>query len=156
MNVLTRSNNIINILKQTISHNNTFSRYSFIYYSKYYATKGPKTDEITDTLTMNATTENTSVDVPNYKSTWSKSQRSRLEAMDGPRFEQTNLDAQPRPLPAIDLIAEEPIRYVEGRVAVCDGGKGALGHPQIYINLDHPGAHACGYCGIRFEQKHHH
>jgi hypothetical protein len=93
---MNRSNNIINILKQTISHNNLliFPRYSFTYYSKYYTTKGPKTNEITDTLTMNATTENTSVDVPSYRDIWSKSQRSRLDVIKGPRFEQTDLTAQ--------------------------------------------------------------
>ncbi|CAG8661792.1 15242_t:CDS:2 [Rhizophagus irregularis] len=139
MNVLNRSYNVVNILKRTISHKNDLLKYSFNYYSKYYTTKGPKTEEITDTLTMNATTENTSVDVPNYRNTWSRSQRSRLDAIKGPRFEQTDLEAQPRPLAAIDLIAEEPIRYVEGRVAVCHGGKGALGHPQIYINLREDG-----------------
>lgn len=97
MNVLNRSNNVINILRQTISHKNDlliFSRYSFNYYSKYYTTKGPKTEEITDTLTMNATTENTSVNVPNYRDVWSRSQRSRLDVIKGPRFEQTDLEAQ--------------------------------------------------------------
>jgi len=143
-------------LKQTISHRNnllTFpTRYSSIY-SRYFTTKETKTTEITNTIAINATTENTSVDIPNYKGTWSKSQRSREDAIIGPRFEQTDLEAQPKPLAAISLIAEEPIHYVEGRVAVCHGGGGGLGHPQIYINLDQPGAHACGYCGIRFEKK---
>ncbi|CAG8522302.1 7577_t:CDS:2 [Paraglomus occultum] len=109
---------------------------------------------------------------PNRAEPWSRSQRERTDAMVGPRFEQTDLEVQPRPLAAIELIAEEPIRYVEGRSAVCDGGNrymretanfyalmsnldsivdgGSLGHPR-----DKPGAHACGYCGIRFEQKHH-
>jgi hypothetical protein len=44
------------------------------------------------------------------------------EAMVGPRFEQTAEAFQPRPLAAIELIAEEPIRLVKGRVAACDGG----------------------------------
>lgn len=74
---------------------------------------------------------------------------------------------------AIELIAEEPVRIVHQRIVSCDGGmwtpnnntqqqqkekKGiltfsivaigdaALGHPKVYINLDKPGAHACGYC----------
>lgn len=42
--------------------------------------------------------------------------------MVGPRFEQTAEEFQPRPLAAIELIAEEPIRLVEDRVAACDGG----------------------------------
>ncbi len=40
------------------------------------------------------------------------------------RFEQTNLDLQPNPLAAMDLIAQVPVNMVEGRVATCDGGKG--------------------------------
>ncbi|CAG8561178.1 9428_t:CDS:2 [Dentiscutata erythropus] len=66
--------------------------------------------------------------------------------MVGPRFEQTDLEVQPKTAAAIELIAEEPIHYVEGRIAVCHGGGGPLGHPQIFINLDQPGSHACGYC----------
>nr|XP_009238840.2 NADH dehydrogenase [ubiquinone] iron-sulfur protein 6, mitochondrial isoform X2 [Pongo abelii] len=38
---------------------------------------------------------------------------------------------------AIDLIAEQPVSEVETRVIACDGGGGALGHPKVYINLDH-------------------
>ncbi|CAG8464786.1 9095_t:CDS:2 [Paraglomus brasilianum] len=92
---------------------------------------------------------------PDRAEPWSRSQRERTDALVGPRFEQTDLEVQPRPVAAIELIAEEPIHYVEGRSAVCDGDGGSLGHPRVYINLDKPGAHACGYCGIRFEQKHH-
>ncbi|GAA5849153.1 hypothetical protein JCM9279_005805 [Rhodotorula babjevae] len=96
---------------------------------------------------------------PNRTTTWSKSQAARTEAMVGPRFEQTNEMFQPRPLAAIELIQDEPIRLVEGRVAACDGGGGALGHPRIFINLDKPGQpHACSYCGLRYERDdpHHH
>lgn len=46
--------------------------------------------------------------------------------MVGPRFEQTAQEFQPRPLAAIDLIAQEPIIMVKGRVAACDGGKSTL------------------------------
>jgi hypothetical protein len=49
--------------------------------------------------------------------------------MVGPRFEQTSELFQPRPLAAIELIKEEPIRLVEGRVAACDGGKSPLPPP---------------------------
>jgi hypothetical protein len=48
--------------------------------------------------------------------------------MVGPRFEQTAQRFQPRPLAAIELIAQEPIRLVGGRVAVCDGGKSNFSH----------------------------
>ncbi|GAA5826086.1 hypothetical protein JCM3770_000982 [Rhodotorula araucariae] len=93
---------------------------------------------------------------PNRPTTWSKSQAARTEAMVGPRFEQTSELFQPRPLAAIELIQDEPIRLVEGRKAACDGGGGALGHPRIFINLDKPGPHSCTYCGIRYQQDDHH
>lgn len=85
--------------------------------------------------------------------------------MRGPRFEQTNMDLQPQPLSAMAMIAEEPIRLVETRIASCNGGKsgcgpllasdckltfcsftggGSLGHPVVYINVDKPGPKACG------------
>jgi len=57
---------------------------------------------------------------------------------------------------AMEMIANEPIRLVHARKAVCDGGGGPLGHPKIFINLDAPGPRACGYCGLRFEQAPHH
>ncbi|KAL1931751.1 hypothetical protein VTP01DRAFT_9894 [Rhizomucor pusillus] len=95
---------------------------------------------------------------PNRATTWSASQRPKDLAMVGPRFEQADIAAQPNSMAAIDLIAEEPIRFVSKRIVSCDGGGGALGHPKVYINLDKPGAHACGYCGIRFQKQddHHH
>ncbi|KAI9020967.1 zinc-finger domain-containing protein [Phycomyces nitens] len=93
---------------------------------------------------------------PNFVGTWSKSQRSKDSALSGPRFEQFDLATQPNPMAAIELIAEEPIQFVSERVTSCNGGGGALGHPKVYINLDKPGAHACGYCGVRFEMNHHH
>ncbi|XP_057291626.1 uncharacterized protein LOC130614220 [Hydractinia symbiolongicarpus] len=57
---------------------------------------------------------------------------------------------------AIDLIDEIPPMEVSERVVSCDGGGGALGHPKVFINLDKPGDHACGYCGLRFVKKAHH
>ncbi|XP_053693259.1 NADH dehydrogenase [ubiquinone] iron-sulfur protein 6, mitochondrial [Sabethes cyaneus] len=58
---------------------------------------------------------------------------------------------------AIKLIDETPIIESTQRVVYCDGGtEPALGHPKVYINLDKPGAHACGYCGQRFQKKDHH
>lgn len=91
---------------------------------------------------------------PNYPTTWSTNQQPRPAANSGPRFEQTVMEVQPNPLSAMALIAEEPVRMVQGRKAVCDGGTfiqqlihcwigvngffaggGALGHPKIYINL---------------------
>lgn len=59
---------------------------------------------------------------------------------------------------AIDLIEEAPPKPCKERVVWCDGGSGPIGHPKVYINLDKPGNHACGYCGLRFykEDSHHH
>lgn len=59
---------------------------------------------------------------PNYPSTWSTSQRPRPQGGSGPRFEQTAMELQPSPLSAMEMISREPIRVVEGRKAVCDGG----------------------------------
>ena len=39
------------------------------------------------------------------------------------RFEQTNLDLQPNAPSAMGMVAEDPIRLVDGRRASCDGGK---------------------------------
>ncbi|KAH8919027.1 NADH:ubiquinone oxidoreductase kDa subunit [Atractiella rhizophila] len=97
---------------------------------------------------------------PNRVGTWSRSQQPREEGMVTARHEQTNLKYQPQPLAAIEMIAQEPVRMVKSRIAVCDGGYGPLGHPKIYINLDKPGPKACGYCGLRYEKEqghgHHH
>ncbi|EPQ60632.1 hypothetical protein GLOTRDRAFT_68441 [Gloeophyllum trabeum ATCC 11539] len=93
---------------------------------------------------------------PNAVKPWSTSQRPRPQGRSGPRFEQTKMELQPNPLSAMAMISEEPTRIVHGRKAVCDGGGGPLGHPKIFINLDQPGPHTCGYCGLRFEQAPHH
>ncbi|KAK2174243.1 hypothetical protein NP493_816g01029 [Ridgeia piscesae] len=53
---------------------------------------------------------------------------------------------------AIDLIREEPVVVCEKRVVASDSG-GALGHPKVFINLDGPGVHTCGYSGHRFVLK---
>ncbi|XP_066933917.1 NADH dehydrogenase [ubiquinone] iron-sulfur protein 6, mitochondrial-like [Clytia hemisphaerica] len=51
---------------------------------------------------------------------------------------------------AFDMVAEEPPTVVNARIVACDGGGGALGHPKVFINLDKPGIHVCGYCGDRY------
>ncbi|CAO3692196.1 unnamed protein product [Rhizopus stolonifer] len=83
----------------------------------------------------------------NCTATWSENQRAKLMPC-----------TQPNPMAAIDLIAEEPIKFVKKRIANCDGGGGPLGHPRVYINLDKPEPQPCGYCGIRFQKLdgHHH
>lgn len=42
--------------------------------------------------------------------------------MSGPRFEQTDFRFQAAPFAAIDAVAKDPIRLVDGRRATCDGG----------------------------------
>ena len=54
---------------------------------------------------------------------------------------------------AIDLINQVPPKECIKSVVYCDGGGGPLGHPKVYINLDKPGNHACGYCGLQFFKK---
>ena len=57
---------------------------------------------------------------------------------------------------AIEMVAEVPPIEIDGNHVYCDGGDPALGHPKVYINLDKPGAHDCGYCGLRYVMKAHH
>lgn len=59
---------------------------------------------------------------PNYPTTWSTTQAPRPAGQSGPRFEQTAMELQPNPLSAMEMVANEPIRVVHGRKAVCDGG----------------------------------
>ncbi|KAK6457287.1 uncharacterized protein RJT20DRAFT_134571 [Scheffersomyces xylosifermentans] len=97
---------------------------------------------------------------PNRDLQWSNSQESRLNVITRHphRFVQRELDLQPRPYAAIELIAKEPIRYLshhDGNIAVCDGNRGSTlqGHPKVYINLDQAKAHPCGYCGLRYAKE---
>ena len=57
---------------------------------------------------------------------------------------------------AIDLVDEDPPIEVDQRVVYCNGGHAGLGHPKVFINLDPPGSHPCGYCGLRYIKKVHH
>lgn len=66
---------------------------------------------------------------------WSKKQLPKSIAMRGARFETVDLNKQPNPKPAIDLISKYPIVQVHEHIVACDGGGGSLGHPKIYINL---------------------
>jgi hypothetical protein len=71
---------------------------------------------------------------PNRATVWSQRQRPKNEAMVGPRFIEVNLDSQPRPLSAIELLKQAPVLSVKARTVACDGG-GLLGHPKVFINL---------------------
>lgn len=55
---------------------------------------------------------------------------------------------------AMELVHMIPVVEVDGHMAVCDGGGGALGHPVEYISLDRPDSVAyCKYCALRYTQK---
>lgn len=56
--------------------------------------------------------------------------------MKGPRFEQMDLQFQPQPLAAIEMIQREPIRLSAKRVVACDGGK----FPSIALSVSHADA----------------
>ncbi|EGW32857.1 NADH-ubiquinone oxidoreductase [Spathaspora passalidarum NRRL Y-27907] len=96
---------------------------------------------------------------PNRDTTWSATQESRSEIISKYpfRFIQKDLEQQPRPYAAIDLIAKEPVRYLGHgeNIAVCDGNKGSTlqGHPKVFINLDQPKPATCGYCGLRYAKE---
>jgi len=51
---------------------------------------------------------------------------------------------------AMERVAAAPVTVVPGRVATCDGGGGALGHPLEFIKLDAPYPAVCKYCGAKF------
>lgn len=97
---------------------------------------------------------------PNRAEPWTPSQIPRIDVIDKfPfRFVQRDLDKQPQPYSAMELIAKEPVRYLShGNIAVCDGNKGTTlqGHPKVYINLDQPKPATCGYCGLRYAKELH-
>jgi len=53
---------------------------------------------------------------------------------------------------AIDLIRDDPVVVCKARGVWSDSG-GPLGHPKVYINLDKPIVHSCGYSGRKFIQQ---
>jgi NADH dehydrogenase (ubiquinone) Fe-S protein 6 len=55
---------------------------------------------------------------------------------------------------ALELVNKVPVVEVDGNMAVCDGGGGALGHPLEYISLERPGAvESCKYCALKYTKK---
>lgn len=68
---------------------------------------------------------------------WSRRQRPKDDALFGPRFVGINLQAQPTPEAAIELVKAQEVVTVATRTVACDGG-GLLGHPKIFINLVSP------------------
>lgn len=81
------------------------------------------------------TIENKLNDSKTITKVWSRKQIPKTLAMTGARFETVELNKQPNPAPAIELIEKVPINYVNENIVACDGGGENLGHPKIYINL---------------------
>jgi uncharacterized Zn-finger protein len=42
---------------------------------------------------------------------------------------------------------------VDSQQVACNGGGGALGHPKVYLELDHNGEITCPYCSRHFIRK---
>ncbi|TNE40309.1 MAG: zinc-finger domain-containing protein [Alphaproteobacteria bacterium] len=42
---------------------------------------------------------------------------------------------------------------VESSKVACDGGKGPLGHPRVYLNMGDKGRVECPYCGREYVLK---
>ncbi|CAJ0574012.1 unnamed protein product, partial [Mesorhabditis spiculigera] len=80
------------------------------------------------------------------------------QAWDQSDYRLQRFDISPKmvnPNVAQDLVAEKPPKDCgHEHVIHCDGGHPALGHPRVFINLDKPGVHSCGYCGNRFYNSH--
>ncbi|ONH68071.1 Lactobacillus shifted protein [Cyberlindnera fabianii] len=86
---------------------------------------------------------------PNRATPWSSSQAARKDVINHAKFLDRDLSLQPRPYAAIDLIAQQPVRFIDDRIAVCQvTSNHGQGHPKIYINLEPKRAHPCGY-GLR-------
>lgn len=71
---------------------------------------------------------------PNRATVWSSRQKPKSEILKGPRFTQIDIQAQPNPLAAIELIKADPIRHFKERQVICKGDS-SLGHPNVFINL---------------------
>ncbi|KAF8425480.1 hypothetical protein EV426DRAFT_47435 [Tirmania nivea] len=123
-------------------------------YSTQPASPPTKIDTETEIERTEVAERARTMQAPNRATVWSDMQNPRGVAMSGPRFEQTELEAQPRPYAAIELIHEQPVRFVDKRIAVCDGGGGPAGHPKIFINVDKPEIIPCGYCGLPYAYSH--
>jgi uncharacterized Zn-finger protein len=42
---------------------------------------------------------------------------------------------------------------IENTKVACDGGKGALGHPRVFLNMGDKNHVECPYCGIHYVLK---
>ena len=56
-------------------------------------------------------------------------------------------------MPATSEMKPAEIIETEKERVGCDGGKGALGHPLVYLTMDALGKVDCPYCGRRFIRR---
>lgn len=49
--------------------------------------------------------------------------------------------------------SNQDIVTVEISVVACDGGEGAMGHPQVFLKIDDSRQVECPYCGRLFRLK---
>ena len=112
---------------------------------------------VKEAITVMTTSLDVTQQADNRKTTWSKSQQSRKEAMKGPLFIQCNMNMQPRPDAAIEYVKNDPIHFTNENKVFCDGenaDKDIPGHPKVYINLDNDKEYfSCHYCGKKFQMK---
>ena len=47
---------------------------------------------------------------------------------------------------------EQPVE-IDTLAVACDGGGGALGHPNVYLHVDDAGLAVCPYCSRQFVFK---
>jgi NADH dehydrogenase (ubiquinone) Fe-S protein 6 len=93
-------------------------------------------------LTAQSTTKQNGDEVVTHTGqVWQPDDYRRARFVDGKKLVNTRF--------AIDLIAEDPVVICKKRVISSDSG-GPLGHPKVFINLDKPGMHVCGYSGRKF------
>ncbi|ODV86670.1 hypothetical protein CANARDRAFT_184186, partial [[Candida] arabinofermentans NRRL YB-2248] len=108
----------------------------------------PNSPEIQSTITY--------AQSPNRPITWSPSQQSKDHILkSNVRFVGKDLSKQPNPQSAIDLIALQPITFMDHGVftAVCNGTDPQQGHPKIFIDLKKDKVGTCGYCGNKFARE---
>lgn len=75
---------------------------------------------------------------PNVPQTWSQNQQPKDAAFNNPRFEQVYVPTQPDSLSAMGLVNEQPIVKVQGRRAVCNGGKSRSEEGRTETRTRHP------------------
>ena len=51
----------------------------------------------------------------------------------------------------MDHSEEDETIYVATTRVFCDGARGPLGHPGVYLNIGHENQIICPYCSQRFE-----